>query len=66
MLHKLTLLVPLTLLVCWLVACAPQRTIPKGMPYPRSIKPGLRVYPIEKVRCMGTMLGGCSPLNIRH
>lgn len=42
------------------MACAPQRTIPKGMPYPKHLRRGMRVYPMNQLRCLGGGIGGCS------
>lgn len=49
-----------------LLSCAPQRTIPKGMPYPRTLPRSAKVYPMEQVRCLGGGIGGCSPFNMVH
>lgn len=52
----------LTLIVSWLVACAPHRTIPKGIPYPLKASRGMpHVYPMDQTRCLGGGIGGCSP-----
>ena len=48
-----------------LVGCAhsPKATRPEGVPYPTKLGPQIKAYPLAKVRCLGTMLGGCGPLD---
>lgn len=53
-----------TVLILYLAGCAqaPQRTRPKGFPYPTRLGPQLPsgVAPMEQVRCLGT--GLCYPM----
>lgn len=52
----------LGILLAILTGCAPQRTIPKGVPYPLKVRPGMKVYPMEQVRCLGGGIGGCGSI----
>jgi hypothetical protein len=43
-------------------ACAPTRTRPDGL-YPKTgvrLRPGMRVVPMNQLRCLGGGIGGCS------
>lgn len=49
-------------LLAFLLGCggAPQRTIPKGYPFPTKLGAQTHAQPLDKVRCIGGAIGGCT------